>query len=329
MDGVPATDRDKANRIGLAQQKQYLQDRLHNPDMTLEAHDTYDELQRLETIEKGLDKLGPRGLLLGFDTAAFDGDGKVIMAMGNPDTARHTGVWVPGMGTTLGGSTLDNLDRIMKMNDVADSITRDRSGDISTIYWLGYDAPEFPPANLSVVANFRSIAGRDPYIDFMQGLRATHESGDGHLVAMGHSYGTTVLGEAAKTHRLPVDDIVTAGSPGMHVGSANDLMADPRHLWAGASDSDPVARLEAYTVSGDSTVDSSPLTELANKIADDDHGLAPSDPSFGGNVWKADTSGHTHYWDDNSESLNNQSRVLAGAYDQVTYNSGSIPENWR
>jgi pimeloyl-ACP methyl ester carboxylesterase len=329
MDGVPALDRDKANRIGLAQHKQNLQDRLADRSLGLDAQETYDELQRVETIEKGLAKLGPRGLLLGFDTSAYQGDGKVIMAMGDPDTARHTGVWVPGMGTTLGGNTLGNLDRIIKMNDQADALTRQQDGDVSTVYWLGYDAPEVPAANLSVVLSVRSVAGRDTYVDFMQGLRHTHESDVGHLVAMGHSYGTTVLGEAAATHQLPVDDIVTAGSPGMHVGSANDLMSDPRHVWAGASDSDPVPRSGALLDSGNPLVDSSPLLEFAESKADADHGLAPNDPTFGGNSWKADTPGHTHYWDNDTESLKNQARVLAGTYDQVTLNSGSIPENWR
>ncbi|GAA4609912.1 hypothetical protein BJY16_007576 [Actinoplanes octamycinicus] len=88
------------------------------------------------------------------------------------------------------------------------------------------------------------MAGRDPYLNHLQSLRVTHDSAAGHLVAMGHSYGTTIVGEAAKTGHLPVDDIAAAGSPGMYVGSVNDLMG-PRHVWAGASDSDPVASAAA------------------------------------------------------------------------------------
>ncbi|AEV81999.1 hypothetical protein ACWT_0983 [Actinoplanes sp. SE50] len=325
MDGVPATDRDKANRIGLAQQKQYLQDRLHNPDMRLEAQDTYDELQRLEAIEKGLVQVGPRGLLLGFDTAAYAGNGKVIIAVGNPDTARNTGVWVPGLGTTLEGQTSGNLKRMVDINNAADGFTPGQDGDVSTIYWLGYDTPE--PYNLSVLQDTRSVAGSQPYVDFMQGLRATHESDGGHLVAMAHSYGSTVVGEAAKTGHLPVDDIVVAGSPGMHVGSASDLMNDPRHVWAGASDSDPVPRSGAVLDSA--AVVNPQLIEYIEHSADADHGLAPSDHSFGANTWMADTSGHTHYWDGGSESLNNQAKILAGAYSKVGITNGQLPEDWR
>ncbi|KUL31527.1 alpha/beta hydrolase [Actinoplanes awajinensis] len=322
LDGVPAGDRDKANRIGLAQHKQYLKDRYENPDMWAEQDETLNELDRVETIEQGLDKLGARGFLLGFDTAAYAGDGKLVVAMGDPDTARNTGVWVPGLGTTL-GNTDGNIDRILAMNRRADALTP-QAGDVSTVYWLGYDTPDF--TNTSVLQNGRSLDARDPYLNFMQGLRATHDSDVGHLVAMGHSYGTTVLGEAAATHQLPVDDIVVAGSPGMHVPQASDLMADPRHVWAGASPGDPVPRAGALLDPFNAAV---PPTITAERLFDAAHGLAPTEQGFGANVWQADTKGHTHYWDEDSESLMNQSRVLAGAYDQVTLNGGTAPENWR
>ncbi|GAA2675482.1 alpha/beta hydrolase [Actinoplanes palleronii] len=327
LDGVPASDRDKANRIGLEQEKQYLRDRLGTSLMWTERQQLESGLEHIEGIEQALGKLGPRGLLLGFDTSAYVGDGKVVIAMGNPDTARNTGVWVPGLSTTL-GSTEGNIQRIFDVNKAADGFTPGQVGDVSTVYWLGYDAPDVD--NLSVLGNDRAMDGRDPYLNFMQGLRATHDSDVGHLVAMGHSYGSTVVGEAAKTGNLPVDDIVVAGSPGMHVDTASQLLNDPRHVWAGASDSDPVASAGAWLDSGNGLLDSSPLVEMAETKADATHGLAPSDPAFGGNVWNADTSGHTHYWENGSDSLNNQARVLAGAYNKVTLlDNGQAPEDWR
>lgn len=223
------------------------------------------------------------------------------------------------------GNTTGNIERIMRMNDRADALTIEAEGDVSRVYWLGYDTPDLN--NTSVIHNYRSMDGRDPYADFMQGLRATHETDHGHLVAMGHSYGTTIIGEAAKSHQLPVDDIVVAGSPGMHVDSASELMADPRHVWAGAGPSDPVsnsgvllAPLEASTTFG------TPLREFADGL----HGPSPTTAQFGANSWVADTPGHTHYWDDDTESLMNQTRVLAGTYNQTTLHRGTIPETtWR
>jgi hypothetical protein len=328
LDGVPAVDRDKANRIGLDQVKQDLQDQLANSSSWLERTKLEKELDRVQTIENALTKVGPRGYLLGFDPTSYNDDGKLILAIGNPDTARNTGVWVPGLSTTL-GTTDGNVKRMIDMTNAADSLTPNQPNDVSTVYWLGYDAPDLD--NTSVLQSDRSMAGRDSYLNFMQSLRVTHDSDVGHLVAMGHSYGSTVVGEAAKTGQLPVDDIVVAGSPGMHVDNASQLMTDPRHVWAGASDSDPVANSGALLDSGNDVVDSSPLKEFVETKADASHGLAPSDQSFGGNVWKADTKGHTHYWENGSESLNNQARVLAGAYNKVTPGSGQLqlPEDWR
>ncbi|GLY06838.1 alpha/beta hydrolase [Actinoplanes sp. NBRC 101535] len=333
LDGVPAIDRDKANRTALQHEKEDLIERLNAGGSWDANSDLNEQLQRVYKIEDTLKGLGESGFLLGFDTTAYDGHGKVVIAVNNPDTARHTGVWVPGLSTTLWGSMDDNMLRMKSLNESADALTRDRQGDVSTVYWLGYDAPDLD--NVSVLQEDRSKAGRDPYLGFVQGLRATHEGEPGHLVAMGHSYGTTVVGEAAKTGGLPVDDIVVAGSPGMHVAGAGDLMADPRHVWAGASGTDPVAeagnaRPWSGIAAGIAFGAAGPIVLAGAEYGLDElHGIAPTDASFGGNNWVADTDGHTSYWDAGSESLSNQARILAGQYDLVTLNSGERPENVR
>ncbi|MBO3741499.1 hypothetical protein J5X75_28720 [Actinoplanes sp. NEAU-H7] len=328
LDGVPADDRDKANRLALHQQKQAVVDLLaagHG-----DQYELREQLQRITKVEQTLQRLGDRGYLLMVDTEAYDGHGKVAIAVGNPDTARHTGVWVPGLSTTMYGSMDGNIDRVMRINAAADRLTDGRSGDVSTVYWLGYDAPDLD--NTSVLGNSRSESGRDPYLGFMNGLRATHEGDPTHLVAMGHSYGSTVIGEAAATGNLPADDIVVAGSPGMHVDSADRLLDDPRHVWAGASDSDPVADTPMISTSDrialGLTNPSLGLTAWGlESAADASHGAAPTTDGFGANTWKADTDGHTGYWEPASDSLNNQARVLAGRYDRVTLENGEAPEN--
>ena len=334
LDGVPADDRNEANRHALEQQRLRVLEQLNSYGSWDAAPEELEkQLQSIYKIEDTLKKLGDRGYLLGFDTEAYSGDGKVIIAVGNPDTARHTGVWVPGLSTVLHGSMDGNIDRIVDINQAADVLTEGRGGDVSTVYWLDYDAPDLN--NMSVVQNDRAESGRDPYLTFMQGLRATHEGDPGHLVAMGHSYGSTIVGEAAKTGYLPVDDIVVAGSPGMHVDNAGQLMRDTRHVWAGASDSDPVAAADnaqpwSNIAAGVAFGPAAPI--ILDRIEGDldrVHGPAPTDAGFGGNTWVADTPGHTSYWEPDSDSLNNQARVLAGAYDNVTLTSGQAPENVR
>lgn len=46
------------------------------------------------------------------------------------------------------------------------------------------------------------------------------------MIAMGHSYGSTVVAEAAATDRLQVDDFAVVGSPDTTAGSAVVNMTD-------------------------------------------------------------------------------------------------------
>ncbi|MFD8644042.1 alpha/beta hydrolase [Streptomyces zaomyceticus] len=137
------------------------------------------------------------------------------------------------------------------------------------------------------------------------GQRASHEAASGspgHTTIIGHSYGSTLIGEATKAGRIfdgPIaDDIVVAGSPGMQVDRAADLGIKGDHMWAMVAEEDNVPTGGSLVGLGDDWV-------------------VPTDPEFGGNVMKTDTIGHSGYWDDNSLSLNNQAKVIVGDYEGV------------
>jgi pimeloyl-ACP methyl ester carboxylesterase len=193
------------------------------------------ELDRLGKVEATLTGLGDNGLLLGYDPA---GDGKAIVAVGNPDTAAHTAVWVPGLNTEL-ADIQGNTNRVRHLQERADELTLEAAGDVAAVMWLGYDAPE---TGSSVLAHGRSEQGGKALDSFVDGLHVTND-GQGHTVtAIGHSYGSTVVAEAAlRGDGLAVNDIVVAGSPGMHTDHAADLNIDPRHVWAGSAPLDPVS----------------------------------------------------------------------------------------
>ncbi|GIM90931.1 alpha/beta hydrolase [Paractinoplanes toevensis] len=335
LDGVPSTDRDVANRLVLTTRMDALRsdadaharrlaDLLMNDPRnrfeiqreTEAMNAAQSQLDKLAEVDKALQRLGPPGLLLGVDGS---GDGRVVIAVGDPDTALHTGVWVPGLGTTMEGNTVDNVKRMQTVNAATD-LYLDQPGQVSTVYWLGYDAPDLN--NFSVVGEGRSEQGGPSYLHFMEGLRATHDTGPSHLVAMGHSYGSTVVAEAALTGRLPVDDIMVQGSPGMHTDHASDLMADPRHVWAGSAGNDPVSETSNVTKYTQLVPIAGPFIGDAY---DDGHGVSPHEAAFGANQYVVDTSGHTHYWEQDSESVNNQARVLVGQYSRVGTVHGSPP----
>ncbi|GAA1624165.1 alpha/beta hydrolase [Actinoplanes couchii] len=323
LDGVPATDRDLANRIQLgrlqnalaAQQamveaeiarvREELRGRLFGPSVSPELSGLLDRLDTIRAesgdlgkVERKLAELGADGMLLGIDGA---GDGKVVMSVGNPDTARHTAVWVPGVGTDLGDVSND-MNRVVNIHQLAESRS-ETPGTVAAIMWLGYDAPEL---NASAVGYERSEGGGAALDRFTDGLRATHTSDQSHLSVIGHSYGSTVVAEAALDgNGLAVDDIIAAGSPGMHTDEAADLGIDPRHVWAGQADGDHIAGFAG----------SIPFI----------HGNEPSDADFGANRFVVDTEGHSAYWERDSQSLNNQVKIILGRYEEVGLEHGKAP----
>ncbi|MDT0318438.1 alpha/beta hydrolase [Streptomyces millisiae] len=281
LDGLPAETRDQANRAALDAQLNDYRAREHE----LGHHDRfiYDGLTRLqETLDSRANAPAEQRLyLLGFGT---QDDGRAIVAQGNPDTAAHTAVLVPGTTTDI-GSMQGQIDRIGLMQEAA---LRQRRGDVAVISWLGYDAPEISD---SVITRGRANEGADELRNFTAGLRAAHEGSDSHLTVVGHSYGSTTVGAAdAGRDGLGADDVIVLGSPGLTVGHAEDLHISPERLWVGAADDDPISRY------------ASGLTL----------GAAPQDDQFGAQRMYVDTSGHSGYWRQDSESLRNIGRVIAG-----------------
>ncbi|GAA3119963.1 hypothetical protein GCM10010521_04230 [Streptomyces rameus] len=135
-----------------------------------------------------------------------------------------------------------------------------------------------------------------------------------HTTLIGHSYGTTVIGAAAKEHHIAADDIVVADSPGMLVGDAGDLGVGKDHVWSEAAGSDPVPYIGRDFLGG------------WKWGVDTYHGVPynagyiqtiPSDESFGAHRMDVDTSGHSGYWTERSTSIKNQAAVVVGRYDKV------------
>lgn len=312
LDGIPAADRDKANRLNLDNQLrsvreqaaavQYLLDHPgadpfyrepHHPqDDQFRRHELARLLSALRTSEAGLvtvqEQLARHGdaYLLLIDGA---GDGRVAIALGNPDHAAHTAVFVPGAATDLqdvGG----DLTRALRLRQTADGLTL-APGDVSAVYWLGYDPPD---SAITAFVDGPSHDGGAALRPFVDGLRVTHTPGDHHVTAVGHSYGTTVVAEAAKGG-LRIDDFVAVGSPGLRSDHVSELNLAARHVWVGLAGNDPITW-----------------------APDGFHGPEPYDPAYGARRFETGTSGHSGYWETGSESLLNQARVIAGQYDQVS-----------
>jgi hypothetical protein len=318
LDGLPTLDRDRANRLWLRDQigegAGTHQQRLVSLLAKLEASDYAPPERRL--------------YLLGLAT---EGDGKAIVAVGNPDAARHTAVIVPGVSTNLAGMA-GEIDRAAAVQAAADQLTLGPDGDVAVVAWLGYHPPQMDASLVLAAGSDRAESAAAPLDAFVDGLRAAHGPGADHITAIGHSYGSVVVGNAASgDHHLAVDDIVTAGSPGMDVHRAAELNVGPRHVWAGAATDDPVASPESYLSDRWAPL-GWPLgpAEVAGDIWALSHDIPPQAEAFGGNVYQVDTRGHGGYWDLDpqglpTQSLLNQASVVVGQYQAVTLDRGAPP----
>ncbi|MEU5328598.1 alpha/beta hydrolase [Streptomyces parvus] len=331
LDGLPADTRDEANRMVLAQSRAHVELELAkipqptryspNPNGTYpaviqndnwtkwnEKHgERFAQLTKardgMKSIQERFDATGGNGLppayLLGFDT---EKNGRAIVANGNPDTAAHTAVYVPGTTSNLGGIHGD-IERMTELWRESDAMAGGK--EVSTITWLGYDAPQ------SVVkdAPFRHYAddGAPAFNQFMDGLNVANSTDSGgHHTAIGHSYGTTLIGSAARQGELNADDVVFAGSPGVQVGEASQMDVPKGHVWNEEAEGDPVPDLGRFGHGGSQW-------RFGGGVA-----IIPSDELFGANqMTTGESEGHSEYWDRDTDSLRNQAAVVTGQYGKV------------
>jgi uncharacterized protein YukE len=299
LDGLPTPVRDRANRSRLAEQRARLEaDQIRltgRRDLTeserAQLDDINAKLNGIKSIELRLHTPDPTkqpAFLLGFDTT---GTGRAIVAAGNPDTAVNVATYVPGTGANLGSieGLMDRSDRML------DSASKGGSPSTAVITWVGYDAPQ----NLSDAASETYADGAKRDLDrFQDGLRATHEGQPSHNTLLGHSYGSTVIGHTARDEHINADDIVFLGSPGVGVDHANELDFPAEHIHATVAHNDIIQIVDVHGAS--------PAAERFGAS------VFTSNPGRAGPFFGYSVEAHSQYWDNNSHSLANFGRIIAG-----------------
>ena len=298
--GLPASARDTANRLLLGQRLRLLRaerDRLvvglvpTAPADRRWAASVRTMLAVAESVERelaALQRSGTPARLLTFD---LEGAGRVAIGLGDIDRARHVAVVVPGMGQDAAHGVGRTVGQAARLRDEA-------GADTAAVAWIGYAAPGWAevPFPTRARAGGRSLAAD------LRALAAgrTADGGDPpHVTVVGHSYGSTVVGAAATADRLEAGDLVLLGSPGVLVEHADELGLRRGHVFVGEAPLDPVADLGVF-------------------------GADPGDAEFGavrigadpgpGVPWPERLTGgdHSHYLDQDSESLRNVARVVVG-----------------
>jgi hypothetical protein len=303
LDGVPAADRDAANRL-------VLEDRRAELDRLI-ASAGGRERRRLRELREGLDALsdrlaagdGPRAYLLRLD---LEDEGRVVVATGDPDRAANILTHVPGMTADLAsfGGELSRAERVASR-----ATELGPAAATSAVLWLDYDAPDFLD---EAATTRRAEAGAPTLRRFQEGLRTTHDGPAARHTVLGHSYGSLLVGKAAFTPGLAADNVIFVGSPGVGVGSVHELAMPARHVWSSTSRTDVIQHL--VVAPGELAHDLA-LSPVWRRPADDLwFGHNPSDPAFGARVFAGQAGGgHLGYWDRGRPALDTLAAITLGA----------------
>jgi Alpha/beta hydrolase len=232
----------------------------------------------------------------------LDEFGHGAVSIGNPDTASHNAIFLPGTGQDLSRlSVSDEIASAMRAAALTAG-TGMTSADVAVTTWMGYDRP----MNLSQAA-FPGPAQRaaDRLDTFENGLRASHVGRRSIDTVIGHSYGSTVLGAAASGgHHLDADNVIAVGSPGMLVERADRLSLNSgAHVYAMRAGNDIIGFsgvVTEWTLGAEPTAPGFGATRLA------------ADPGPTGPLGLPSVDAHSSYWSDGNRALQNFGAVIAG-----------------
>lgn len=246
-----------------------------------------------------------------YEPEAFHGQGRVAISIGDPDAAANTTVVVPGTSNSVTSGWLAGPDAANVFNETK---AADRNKPVAVLAWMGYNAPDsLADPQVAQVGNARE--GGALLAADVNALEVTN-AGDSHVTAVGHSYGSTTVADAAAGYRMRADDIVLIGSPGTDLAtSAADFhLPAGGQVFVGAAATDPVTLL-----GGDNNQVHIPGTGLTVGLGTD-----PADDDFGSTRFKAEVAGigwpwtdHSGYLKPGSESLYSIAAIASGQGDEL------------
>lgn len=250
--------------------------------------------------------------LLKYQPEAFGGEGAAAIAVGNPDIAANTAVLVKGAGTSVLDGTLAQAEGV---NLYRESASAEWGKRTAVVTWIGYDAPDgwYDPGLRE--PDMARTGARMLAAD-VNAFVATHEGAPAHTTVIGHSYGSTVVADAATSYGMRANDVVLVGSPGTdRAHSAADFhLPAGGHLYVGAASGDAVTWSPAR-VTGPGLIGLS-FGGLGDDPAVDGYGSTRFKAEVPGNSMNP-VSDHLRYFDNGSESLFSIGDVVSGHGDAL------------
>ena len=174
----------------------------------------------LESLQRAGDRTGVVQLVV-YDSAAFRGQGRAAISVGDLTTAANVAVVVPGI-TNSPSSMSGGLDLAADLREEADR--QAPKEQTAVVAWYGYDIPaswtKDPGTSISTdVADTiaagsaaNAASGAPVLASDLSKIKAMSQTSE-RISLLGFSMGSTTVSEAAQ-FTLPVDSVVLMGSPG-------------------------------------------------------------------------------------------------------------------
>lgn len=341
--GIPTGDRDEANRAGVQRDVELLLGRQESGEEL--SHEDLRWLENAQSVEQAIanadslpySELDLDVFVMAYQPHAFGGDGIAAVAYGDPDTADHTAVYVPGImqdGTTIDENGMDAL----ALHNQASA----GGASVATIAWIGYDSPNWHPDGSLLgygesgldaghtVTEANAERGGHLLSQFVDGLNSTHQGGaaSSHLTVIGHSYGSTTSAHGA-ADGMDADTLVLIGSPGAGGGvdHVSGLGMPEGQVFVGSAEHDPVTWLGGRD-------------GVLPGTWDDGLGLGedPSQRDFGAHNFEVDpgtpfegvdgfvetgfNGNHVSYFEETNPALANMADIVTGHGDDVADTGG-------
>jgi hypothetical protein len=190
------------------------------------------------------------------------GDGLAVEVLGDLAAADRIAVLVPGVGSTLPdfdrglGGVARRAPAGQARNLYGQLRASDPAARVAVLAWLGYDPPDGVVTAAGTASADRGAAALLGTLRVLAARRPTAT-----VTLIGHSYGSLVVGLAARSAPAQVTDLVTLGGIGTGVDRAGRLGGV--RVWAAEAPTDWIRRVPQVRLPG-----------LG-------HGLRPGDRAFG------------------------------------------------
>ncbi|MFS0853810.1 alpha/beta hydrolase [Microbacterium sp. 179-I 3D4 NHS] len=339
LNGAPATARDEFNRETL---RRVLADSTSTEEQRTAAEQTQKGLERAQ--ESSPDGTVVQLVALELPDDGGERDMRAAISVGDLDTARHVGVMIPGMDSSVAVSMDGLVGNAVNMQDAHVRIGNAEA--TATVVWMGFESPGADPLSQEFFAEEHlAKKGAPLLVRFLNGVDVANPAAETTVHA--HSYTTRLATYALGSSQFggaEVDHLVMYGSPGIaeSVRTVDDLVGvPPDEVYSTKSVGDQleiplddVSGVPGYVDDMSSTGDEGQagLAEVGEQWSDvrGEDNVDPNDASFWAgrepNVFESDgvlghsadrTKGSDGYWSRGSDSIKDGARITAGRGNEV------------